>query len=99
MAPQPCEQHARKIDSFGERITKTESRLEKGDNVIATLVDSVKRIEMAVCGNPALGIPGLVSLHARVESLERWRTRQMAIAATLGFVFGNADKIISFFSK
>lgn len=56
----PCADHAR-------RIEKAEARLEKGDAILET----VKRIETAVCGDPAMGIEGLATLPKRVTALER----------------------------
>ena len=56
----PCDDHAR-------RLAEAESRLEKGDALLATL----KRIETAVCGDPDMGIEGLATLPKRVTALER----------------------------
>lgn len=76
----PCDDHNRRLEAFSERLEGAEKRLDEGDTVLRSL----KRIEIAVCGDEALGIPGLVSLHARVESLERGRTWVLGAAAVLG---------------
>lgn len=55
-----CEDHSR-------RLAEAEERLEKGDAILKT----VKRIETAVCGDPAMGIEGLATLPKRVTALER----------------------------
>jgi len=87
-APNRCEEHARKISEM-------EKRLEKGDAILTT----VKRIEIAVCGDEAMGVKGLVSLHGRVESLERDRVWRLGAAAALGFVAGSVPVLIALFKK
>ena len=80
----PCEEHSR-------RLEKAEQRLEKGDAILAT----VKRIELAVCGDDELGIPGLVKLSVRVESLERGRAWLLGAAAALGVILPLAVQYIT----
>lgn len=81
MAPQnqnhPCDAHAKALEAIGQR-------LDDGDRAFKVL----RRIEVAVCGDEELGIIGLVSLHKRVQSLERWRTWLLGAAAVVGFTLG-----------
>lgn len=72
----PCEEHA-------EKLKRIEERLEKGD----TLFEMVRDIRVAVCGDPQFGIPGLISLHEKVASLERQRTWILGAAAVIGAAF------------
>ena len=81
---QRCEEHSQKIAAM-------ESRLEQGDAILAT----VKRIELAVCGDDELGIPGLVKLSVRVESLERGRAWLLGAAAALGVILPLAVQYIT----
>ena len=73
----PCDEHARKL-------AEIEARLDDGDRAFKVL----RRIEVAVCGDEELGIVGLVSLHKRVQGLERWRTWLLGAAAVVGFTLG-----------
>ena len=76
MSAQPlhsCEDHAR-------RLGEAEARLEKGDAILRT----VRRIEVAVCGDPDMGIEGLATLPKRVAALERrywWLLGALAAAS------------------
>lgn len=74
--PTPCEEHS-------DRLKRIEDRLEKGD----ALLEMVKDIRLAVCGDPVLGIPGLITLHEKVASLERQRTWLLGAAGVIGAAF------------
>ena len=87
--PHPCEDHAKAIDAIGRR-------LDDGDRAFKVL----RRIEVAVCGDEELGIVGLVSLHKRVQSLERWRTWLLGAAAVVGFTLGTVvPAVIQIFNR
>lgn len=76
-AKAPCDDHHQRLDEIARR-------LDDGDRAFKVL----RRIEVAVCGDEELGIVGLVSLHKRVQSLERWRTWLLGAAAVVGFTLG-----------
>lgn len=68
----PCDEHARQLEVI-------EERLAKGDLIL----DEVKRIARAVCGDPEMGIEGLASLPKRVQALERRQWWQLGAVAAL----------------
>lgn len=72
----PCEEHSERLHKIEEHVQKNES-----------LFEMVKDIRVAVCGNPEMGIPGLIALHEKVASLERQRTWLLGAAAVVGAVF------------
>ena len=75
-AKTPCEEHS-------ERLRKIEEHAQKNES----LFEMVKDIRVAVCGNHEMGIPGLITLHEKVASLERQRTWLLGAAAVVGAVF------------
>ena len=56
----PCEDHT-------QRLAEHDTRLAKGDAIL----EEVKRIRVAVCGDPDMGVEGLAALPAKVRALER----------------------------
>ena len=83
MAPIPQAQHKTPCEEHGDKIERINERLDRGDVVL----ELVKEIKLAVCGDERLGIKGLISLHARIDSLERQRTWLLGAAAVITAAF------------
>ena len=83
MAPISQVQHKNPCEEHGDKIQRINERLDRGDAVL----ELVKEIKIAVCGDEHLGIKGLVSLHERIDSLERQRTWLLGAAAVITAAF------------
>ncbi|HLP07940.1 MAG TPA: hypothetical protein VK178_07225 [Opitutaceae bacterium] len=100
MPPTPqavrCEQHTRDIDEMRREIDECKRRLDDGSQILK----AVREIRIAVCGDETLGIKGLVTLHERVQSLERGRAWLLGAGATAGFALGTLIPLgLQLFSK
>lgn len=77
-------------DEHNRRLAEAEARLERGDVILKT----VRRIEVAVCGDPDMGIEGLATLPRRVQRLERSRVWLLGAASVTGFTIGSLIPIL-----